>query len=210
MNRENKWRMTPLAASPDKEPVMSLAEARQHLRVDAFGSPMPAHPDDTLIQSYVLAAVNEIDGDDGWLGRALVTQTWRLDIDYFPACPILLPLPPFQSLTSITYIDSDGVEQTLASSAYRVVASGSDPAQVEPAYGTSWPATRNQSAAVSITYVCGYGDPTDVPELIRNYIRVRLGQFYEQRELVAMALPIQAVPFLRHSLESFRRSVRPV
>jgi uncharacterized phiE125 gp8 family phage protein len=210
MSRLNEWRMTRLATSPDLDPVLSLTEARQHLRVDAFGSPLPEHEDDTLVRSYVQAAINELDGIDGWLGRALVTQSWRLTLDYFPASPIKLPLPPFQSLTAITYVDGDGAEQTLPAAAYRVISSDSDPAQVEPAFGTSWPATRDQSGAVSITYVCGYGEPADVPELIRNYIRVRLGQFYEQRELVAMALPIQPVPFLRESLESFRRRVRPI
>ena len=205
----NRWEMTRIVSSPDMEPVLSLEEARLHVRVDAEGSP-PTHPDDTLIQDYVQAATNEIDGVEGWLGRALVTQSWRLRLDYFPAWEIRLPLPPLQSVDAITYVDGDGVEQTLATANYRVVTSDSDPGRVEPAYGLSWPATRAQSGAVAITYTCGYGAPADVPEAIRTYVRLRLGQFYEHRELVAMGVTVAPVPYLRDSLESFRRSVRPV
>lgn len=205
----NRWEMTRLLSSPDLDPVLSLEEARLHVRVDAEGSP-PTHPDDTLIQSYVQAATDELDGIEGWLGRALVTQIWRLNLDYFPAWEIPLPLPPLQSVDAITYIDADGVEQTLATANYRVIISDSDPGRVEPAYGLSWPATRSQSGAVAITYTCGYGEPSDVPEAIRNYIRLRLGQYYEHRELVAMGVSVAPVPYLRDSLESFRRRVRPV
>jgi hypothetical protein len=85
-----------------------------------------------------------------------------------------------------------------------------DPARVEPLYGTSWPFTRSQAGAVSITYTCGFGAPDDVPDLIRNYIRLRVGQYYENRELVAIGVTVQPIPYLRDSLENYRRSVRPV
>ena len=178
-------------------------------RLAAEGSP-PAHPDDALIASFVQAAINELDGIDGWLGRALVTQTWQLVLDTFPACAIRLPLPPLQSVDSISYIDGDGASQTLDPADYRVFAPDSDPGRVEPAYGLSWPAVRGQSGAVTITYTCGYGDPADVPELIRTYIRLRVGQYYENRELVATGVSVAPIPYLRDSLESYRRSVRPV
>jgi hypothetical protein len=80
---------------------------------------------------------------------------------------------------------------------------------VEPAFGAAWPAIRRQSGAVSIDYICGYGAPADVPELIRCYIRLRVGQFYEHREMVAVGVSAVPVPYLRDSLESYRRRVRP-
>jgi uncharacterized phiE125 gp8 family phage protein len=200
------WELTRAPGAPAIAPVLSLEEARLHLRVDAAGG---SHPDDTLIQAYVQAATDELDGGDGWLGRALCTQQWLLTLDSFPAGAIKLPLPPLQTVDSIGYVSLDGAAQTLSPSAYRVL-DWSDPARVEPVYGTSWPATRGQADAVSITFTCGFGDPADVPELIRNYIRLRVGQSYENRELVAMGVTIAEIPFLRDSLENFRRSVRPV
>jgi uncharacterized phiE125 gp8 family phage protein len=198
------WELTRVA--PPSAAVLSLEEARLHLRVDAAGG---SHPDDTLIQAYVKAAVDELDGADGWLGRALCTQQWRLTLDAFPAGQICLPLPPLQTVDAIAYVDGDGAAQTLSPSAYRLL-DWSDPARVEPIYGASWPATRGQAGAVSITFTCGFGDAADVPELIRNYIRLRVGQYYENRELVAIGVTIAEIPFLRDSLENFRRRVRPI
>lgn len=204
----SSWPMTRVGAAP--APALSLEEARLHLRVNAATLPLPPHPDDPLIQAYVQAATNELDGIDGWLGRALVTQQWRLNLDGFPAGAITLPLPPLQSVGEIRYTAPDGAEVVLPPSAYRVLTWDSDPGHVEPAFGAAWPAVRRQTAAVAITYSCGFGDPAKVPELIRNYIRLRLGQFYENRELVAVGVIVTTIPFMADSLESFRRSVRPV
>jgi uncharacterized phiE125 gp8 family phage protein len=200
------WELTRIEAPAA---LLSLDEARLHLRVDATGDPL-AHPDDTLIAAYVKAATDEVDGVDGWLGRALVNQSWRLALDGFPPGAIALPLPPLQAVTAVSYVALDGTEATLSAAAYRVITSDSDPGRIEPVFGSAWPATRQQSGAVSITYRCGYGEPGDVPELIRNYIRLRLGQFYENRELVAIGVAAAPIPVLRDSLESFRRRVRPV
>jgi uncharacterized phiE125 gp8 family phage protein len=200
------WEMTRLEAPAA---LLSLDEARLHLRVTAEGEP-PAHPEDTLIESFVQAATNELDGADGWLGRALATQSWRLTLDAFPAGAIRLPLPPLQAVTRVAFVAPDGATEALAPSAYRVIRSDTDPARVEPAYGTAWPTVRRQSAAVEIDYTCGFGQPTDVPELIRQYIRLRVGQFYENREMVAIGVTVAEIPFMASSLESFRRRVRPV
>ena len=44
--------------------------------------------------------------------RALITQEWELVLDGFPGgrIPITLPKAPVQSITSIKYIDVNGVE----------------------------------------------------------------------------------------------------
>ena len=209
MSCVNRWQMTRIITSPDLEPVLSLDEAKIHLRIDDEGSP-PGHPDDTLIESFITGAINELDGIDGWLGRALVTQQWSLSIDWFPEWEILLPLPPLQSVESVVYVDRDGVDITLDPANYRVIASDSDPGRIEPDFGKCWPCTRQQSNAVTISFTCGYGAPSNVPEIIRNYIRLRVGQLYEHRELVAIGVSVAPVPYLRDSLESYRRRVRAV
>jgi len=201
-----RWTLTRKTAPAEK--LLSLDEAFDHLRLDPEGSP-PTTPDAALVQSYIDAVTAEIDGADGWLGRALVTQTWQLKLHWFP-WRIRLPLPPLQSVSAITYVDTAGAVQTVDAADYIVSKSDSDPAFVEPAFGKTWPATRDVPDAVTVEYVCGYGDAADVPELIRNYARVRLGQFYEHRELVAIGVSVAAVPYLRDSLEVFRRSVVPL
>jgi uncharacterized phiE125 gp8 family phage protein len=196
------WELTRAPGAPAIAPVLSLVEAKGPLKVEV-------NTDDALISAFVQAATDEIDGPDGWLGRALCTQQLLLTLDAFPPGAIKLPLPPLQVVNSIKYINSEGVLTTLAPSAYRVLDLG-DPARVEPTWGTSWPRTRGDSGAVSITYTAGFGDPADVPERIRQYIRMEVGHFYENRESIAIGVTVAPIPYLRDSLESFRRRVVPV
>ncbi len=184
-------------------PVVTLEEARQWCRVDALGSP-PTHEDDELIMNMcVQPAIDELDGVDGWLGRALVTQTWRMKLPSFPAGCIRLPLPPLQSVTGIVYLDRDGATQTLAPSAYQVIVDD-EPGRIQPVYGTIWPTARAQSGSVAITFVAGYGAPSAVPQIIKNYILHRAAQSYAQREAVISGTIIAEVPFVRANLESIR------
>lgn len=113
--------------------------------------------------------------------RALVTQTWDLFLDAFPAWEIGIPKPPLQSVTSITYVDNDGVTQTLATDQYQVDIK-SEPARIVPAFGVVWPVTRWQPNAVTVRFVCGYGAAAAVPAGIKNWMLVRIKQMYENRE----------------------------
>lgn len=107
--------------------------------------------------------------------RALVTQTWDMYLDQFPAWEMGIPKPPLQSVTSITYVDTDGTTQTLAADQYRVDLK-SEPARITPAFGVVWPTTRWQTNAVTVRFVCGYGLAADVPAGIKNWMLVRIEQ----------------------------------
>lgn len=187
-----------LVQAPQK-PLLSLEEARLQCRVDTWGSP-PQNPEDDLLMQYVKAATAELDGVDGWLGRALVTQTWRLRLSAFPAGRIRLPLPPLRSVAGIEYDAPDGTVVQLANTAYTVVTE-SDPGEIRPV--DPWPAVASDGE-VRITFVAGYGDPGDVPEIIRQYVRMRVGQFYDHRQMVQTGQPATEVPHVLHSLESIR------
>lgn len=195
-----------LTTAPEA-PLLSLAEARAHCRVDAWEGSPPTHEDDDELTAYVAAATGELDGRDGWLGRALITQSWSLTLDRFPeGRTIALPLPPLQEVASIVYVDGDGIEQTLASSVYRTV-TAAEPGYVELKYQQSWPASRVQKAAVTLSFTAGYGGAAaDVPELIRTYVRWRVAQFYDMRAagmVLPGALPAEP-PHYRNALESLR------
>lgn len=193
--------------------MFTLEELRAHVRLDACGSP-PEHPDDTLLLALADRALSELDGADGWLGRALINQTWRLTLDRFPAGRIYLPLTSPQAhdaspapapVLSVTYTDTDGVVRTLTEGTDYVVLTEHDPQFIEPAYNVCWPSTRCISGAVRVTYQAGYGDAAeDVPAAIRSYVLVRIGQLYEFRELVVAGVTVAEVPYLRDSLENFR------
>ncbi|MGQ3041108.1 MAG: head-tail connector protein [Brevundimonas sp.] len=175
--------------APAQTPV-TLAEAKAHCRVD--------HSDeDSLITSLIGAAVAELDGWAGSLGRCLVTQTWAQDFDGFPL-RLRLPLPA-ATIVSVTYVDTDGSAQTLAEDRYelRRDALGSF---VEPAFSYSWPAVRAQSASVTVTFTAG-ASAADVPASIKTAILLRVADLYQNREAVGAEL--KPSPTIRALLAPF-------
>jgi len=198
-------------AAPAVEPV-SAAEVWAHLRVPLTGSPA-APVDATLIALLTTAAVDQIDGRDGWLGRALVTQTWDLTLDGFPASAdfIALPLPPLQSVVSVKYIDTAGVQQTMSSSLYALSADRHYQPRLDLAYGATWPATRCQRDAVTIRFVAGFAsgnspeDATAVPKSIKAALLLTIGHLYEHREEVVMGMTAAPLPLgAEHLLTPYR------
>lgn len=192
-------------------PVLTLEEARMQLRVTpTFGTSPPSHPEDALIEDCVKAATEELEGVTGWLGRSLVQQTWRLSLPRFPSGPILLPLPPLQGVSSVTYLDKDGVRQTLtdtgaspAGEDYRVV-TDAEIGYVALAPGKRWPTGTVAGDAVQVTFVAGYASPAEVPAPIRRWIAGRLGFYYENREQMITGTIATMLPPFDRSLDNFR------
>lgn len=143
------------------------------------GAPSTNTTNDPLL-TQIIASVRQTVEER--IGRALITQTREKVLDAFPEC-IYLERPPVASVTSVKYIDIDGVEQTLSASLYQVDTE-SEPARVKPAYGQTWPATRAQDNAVRVRYVCGYGASASVPQPIRSYMLLRIKHAYDQRDPV--------------------------
>jgi len=126
--------------------------------------------------------------------RALITQVWELTLDAFPSGRgiIQLPKPPLQTVNSIKYLDSDGVEQTLSSLAYRVITT-SEPGYVLPVYNSEWPVALNDIASVTINFTCGYGpiapDTSDnIPKSIKQWMLINAASLFENRESVVIGL----------------------
>ena len=196
-----------LVTAPAVEPLTE-AEVWDHLRVTLTGSPaVPA--DQTLISMLIQAARETIDGRDGWLGRSLVTQTWDLTLHDFPrADSIRLPLPPVQSITSVKYIDTDGVEQTFAASKYSLSADTHWRARVDLGFDESWPGTRCVPDAVTVRFVAGYSATSDsppdlranVPRPIRQALLLMIGHLYEHREAVSAGVSMSEMPMAVESL----------
>lgn len=149
--------ITPAAALP-----VTLAEAKLAHRFDASDL-----DDDitAMIQDATRLAEHEV-------GQCLMPQTWQLTLDAFPDC-IRLTRPPVASVTSVQYVDTAGALQTLAPSAYTLdTSSGFGLAYLQPAYGTSWPATRDQAQAVIVRFVAGYADAASVPSHLKRQVKI--------------------------------------
>lgn len=151
--------------APAVEPI-TLAEAKEHLRRDG-------DVEDDLITSYIVAAREHV---ETFCRLRLITQRVRLRMDCFPAA-ITLPVWPVQSIHQVTYVDSAGAEQTLASTEYTLV-QGRKPRIVVPAYQKVWPTTQAHFNAVAVDVVCGFGDAASaVPEELRLCIKTLVGDF---------------------------------
>lgn len=168
-----------LVTPPAKSPL-ELRDVADHLKITNFDQ-------DRLITSLIEAAREYVDGRDGSLGRALITQTWELALPRFPISEIPIPLPPLQSVTSVKYDDENDVEQTLAASNYQVD-TRSRTGRLVLASGGSWPGTFDNINAVRVLFVAGYGtEPTDVRMPIRQGMLLLIGHWYEHREAVTIA-----------------------
>lgn len=178
--------MLKLILEPGGFPV-SVDEAKAQARIDV-------DDEDDLIGDLIAAAVGKLDGPNGLLGRALITQTWDLVLPTFPSA-IALPLPPLQSVTSIIYLDANGDSQTLASTVYEVAGIGSNAAgAIYLADGQSWPSTYSHPEAVTVRFVAGYGDAEDVPEEIKTAIRMHVAHLYANRESTTWASSPNVLP----------------
>lgn len=164
-----------LVTPPAVEPL-TAAEAKARLNI---GDEIT----DEVMDTYITAARQRIDGADGYLGRALNTQTWQGKADTFPTGRIYIPLPPLQTVT-VSYINSLGDPATLFQGIDYLVVQAQRP-YIVPL--TAWPAVTGIDG-VTIEFVVGYGDAgSDVPEPIRTAIALAAGQM---RSLSARNLSI--------------------
>lgn len=164
-----------LITGPTEEPI-SLDEAKTFLRVDHA-----AENDliDALIRQMRLRCEKVT-----W--RALVTQTWKLTLENWPARNgfrlIELPKSPAQSVSGITYVHAaTGVVTTLAADQYLLDATA-EPATIEEAFGKLWPNVRCQAASIAVTFVCGYGLAAAVPDEVKEAIKAGVYYCYRHRD----------------------------
>jgi uncharacterized phiE125 gp8 family phage protein len=155
---------------PNDEPL-SLTEVKLHLR-------LTSDLEDALLLLYMQAAREEV---ERVTRRQLMTATWTLSLDSFTCNIIKLPRAPLQSVTSITYLDTDGDSQTLATTVYGVDTL-SEPGRVYLKTGQSWPSTYDQLNAITITYVAGWATYAQVPSPLKRLILLLVGHMYEHRE----------------------------
>lgn len=188
-------------SAPANEPV-TLAEAKSHAKVD--------HDYEDGVLNTIIAAARV--SAEKYLQRALVTQTLTMTLDKFPGyhpfvpeltwhgyreSTIYLPRSPVQSVSEVRYLDTEGVQQTLATDRYRVD-TDSEPARIVPVWDELWPPTRPTTRAVEVDFVAGYGEAADVPQGIKLAILMMVSTWYNIRQNTAIGVSAQKVP---HSAE---------
>lgn len=167
-----------LRSGPTVE-LVPLADARRHVRQsETF--------DDSDLMMWVIAARQDA---EAITRRAFVAQRWSILLDNFPrpgfnvgsanwygpqwgvnpgpltvlspdgftGYEIFVPFPPTLFIDSITYVDTTGTLQVLDPSQYQFVPC--ERAILVPVFGTVWPETQQQKAAVTVNFTAGYAAP---------------------------------------------------
>lgn len=188
---------------------VTLAEAKAQCRVETSFT-----TDDTLLQLLIGVATDRCEQQ---LGRSIMRQTRELVIDAPFDGDMRLHWLPVLALESIKYLDTTGVEVTLASTEY----SGDDLGDLDrlsyyvfPAYAKDWPTdVLDAPNAIRVRYRCGYSDSAieatqqaAVPRPIKQWILMQVSTMYEHREEIAAGLAINALPerFVGGLLDRYR------
>jgi len=167
------------------DPAITLDDAKKALGITDTAQ-------DNAVSAAIAAASDALDpAAGGWLGRALRTQSWELQLRSFgsqqtrfganlnPRQPtlahrIVLPYPPLLSVDSVKYLDINGVDTTLVlGTDYRVLGMGQiyGKSYIAPLYQQSWPVPRVDDASVRIRFTCGYDEGDAImPQALRQAI----------------------------------------
>ena len=138
--------------------------------------------EDALLTSIITAAREQV---EDVTGRALITQTWDCYLDAWPGGDrITLPFGNLQSVTSVSWKDTDGAEATLtATTDYLVETNGDQNGAIVLPYGCSWPSgTLYPSNPIKIRIVCGWASANAVPFKIKAALLMVCADLYENRE----------------------------
>jgi uncharacterized phiE125 gp8 family phage protein len=163
-----------ITTPPESLPV-TLEEVKLHLRVDNT-------IDDILIDSLINAAVDSL---EKYSNRVFISRTIKGEFDNaclskFERWPYLeLRRSPLVSVTNVQ-VTSGGVQSAFTdfsiknlSGFSRLLITDTMTFDTDIAY------------AIEVNFVAGYGDIGDVPETIKNAIKLLVGFWYENRGDVA-------------------------
>ena len=166
----SKQRVT-ITGEPGELPI-TLEEVKGHLKITVDA-------EDALLRSYLRAAFE-------WATesarRAITKRTYVVTRDAFPLSVWDLPLGRVQSITSVKYIDADGVLQTWTASPlpYEVDLATDFSPRLRPKGTESWPVTGDFLGAAQVTLVAGW-DQVNIPFTIRSAILLKVAELEQMR-----------------------------
>lgn len=159
------WYPPKVTQAPTTE-ALTLDETKRRLRVD-----FP--DDDEDIGAMIEAALDHV---ERYCGTVITPRTIEVKCDGWSDLS-RLPVAPVQSVSSISYVASDGSVATLADTEYEL---RNDDLEVSivPRTGKVWPA-RQSGSRITLTVVAGYAT---APAAVKQAMLLHIADSYEIRE----------------------------
>lgn len=194
------WYPAAITVAATAEPV-SMAQALRQCRLE---------PDDTLNLEYIQDLIPRARAHvERQCAVRFATQTVTMSCDHFTAHRwwqqteymqsagdmARLPEAPVQSITSISYVDVDGMTQTLSASVYELRADGLEAAIVLK-YNQVWPPIQVGSR-ITVVAVVGYAT---APEDVVHAMLVLISFWFENREAVHIGTMATNLDFMGEAM----------
>jgi uncharacterized phiE125 gp8 family phage protein len=177
------WYPAAITTPATAEPV-TLAQAKEQCRIDDADS-------DWLLNRLITAARNHV---EKYCATRFASQTVTVKCDCF-ADMARLSEAPVTSITSISYVDTAGATQVLATSVYELRADGIEAAVVLK-YNQTWPAIQPGSR-ITVVAVVGHAA---APEAVVHAMLLLIGHWMENREAVSVGETSSAIDMMVDAL----------
>ena len=156
--------------------------------------------EDAYIATLLTAALEEA---EPYTWSAFCERTCDAYYDDFAQLQHLLPYPPLSSVTSVSYIDTDGETQTVSTDVWES-AKKLGVGLVRLKHDQSWPTdVQSHADVVIVRFVCGYGAASAVPQDIKQAIIVHAQAVYFHRDEHVVP-PAFYRKLSKHSYRSFK------
>jgi hypothetical protein len=159
--------------TPSTGSVLSVAEAMDYLGLTRLDRPRTL---DRQIEVATDWCQRRISGH-----RKFGLATYDGVLPEFPeeSGRITFPLPPLNAITSVKYYGTTGTtQQTLSSTAYDLVQPTDGQGYMEPKPDETWPSTKNRIDAITIRFKAGYASASDMPDVLKQAISMKLHQLW--------------------------------
>lgn len=162
---------TVLITPPTAEPV-TLADLKSQMGLSPTQD--TDHVQSDLLSKRLRRAIRGARAEcESMTSRVFMTQTWKVLLDTWPHKDprydehwyrsIVLPVPPFQSVSTFTYTDTQGITQDMFVYGFQVdPGSETQPARLTSPFAQPWPPIRMVPNNVQVQFKCGYGGPVTV------------------------------------------------
>ena len=183
-----------IIAPPSEEPL-TLEQARKHLRITPYGSPLEHADDDDIMAALTDARV----WCENRTRRSFAKKTYQIALDDIPCGDLLQPYAaPLISIGGISYLDSEATLLSLDPSLF-AIDDFQEPGWVMPSATNDWPETYAAVNAVKISYIAGNDAEHPIIGDCLRAIKLVMGHFFENREDTS-PLKLERIPLAATNL----------